>query len=55
MEAKSIEEGKEFKPKFDENGLIPVIAQDAESGEILMAAFMNREALDLTIQSGYAV
>ncbi|UCE98635.1 MAG: phosphoribosyl-AMP cyclohydrolase [Planctomycetota bacterium] len=50
----SIEEGLEFTPKFDENGLIPAIAQDVKSGEILMAAFMNRQALDLTIQTGYA-
>lgn len=50
----NIEEGLEFVPKFDDNGLIPVIAQDAETGQILMAAFMNRAALDLTIQTGYA-
>ncbi len=49
-----IEEGLEFIPKFDDNGLIPAIAQDAETGQILMAAFMNRQALDLTIQTGYA-
>jgi phosphoribosyl-AMP cyclohydrolase len=50
----SIEESSEFTPKFDEDGLIPVIAQDAKTGEVLMAAFMNRQALDLTIQTGYA-
>jgi len=50
----TIEEGLEFIPKFDEKGLIPAIAQDAETGEILMVAYMNRAALDLTIQSGYA-
>jgi len=49
-----IEEGLEFTPKFDENGLIPVIAQDVKTGQILMTAFMNRQALDLTIQTGYA-
>ena len=49
-----IEEGLEFIPKFDDNGLIPVIAQDAETGQILMVANMNREALDLTIQTGNA-
>jgi len=52
---KDIEEGLEFIPKFDDTGLIPVIAQDAETGQVLMAAFMNRQALDLTIQTGYAV
>jgi len=54
MAAKPIEEGLEFTPKFDENGLIPVIAQDAKTGEVLMVAYMNRAALDLTIQSGCA-
>ena len=54
MAAKPIEEGSEFTPKFDENGLIPVIAQDVKTGQILMTAFMNRQALDLTIQTGYA-
>ena len=50
----TIEEVLEFIPEFDDNGLIPAIAQDAKTGQILMAAFMNREALDLTIQTGYA-
>lgn len=40
-------------PKFDAHGLIPAIAQDAGTGQILMVAFMNREALDETIESGY--
>ena len=51
---KTIEEGLEFTPKFDDNGLIPAIAQDAKTGWVLMAAYMNRAALDLTIQTGYA-
>lgn len=55
MAAKSIEEGLDFVPKFDDDGLIHVIAQDADSGQVLMAAFMNRQALDLTIETGYAV
>jgi len=37
---------------FDERGLIPVIAQDMESGEVLMFAWMNREALDETLATG---
>lgn len=37
---------------FDENGLIPVIAQDHETKDILMFAWMNREALDETIETG---
>ena len=51
----NIEEGTEFIPKFHDNGLIPAIAQDAETGQILMAAYMNRQALDRTIKTGYAV
>lgn len=35
--------------KFDEKGLIPAIAQDAASGEVLMLAYMNRESLEKTI------
>ena len=55
MTAKNdVEENIEFVPKFDENGLIPAIAQDAQSGQILMVAYMNREALEATIRSGYA-
>ena len=40
--------------KFDQNGLIPAIAQDAKSGEVLMMAWMNRESLDLTISTKFA-
>ncbi len=49
-----IEEGLEFIPKFDADGLIPAIAQDVRTGQVLMLAYMNRAALDLTIQTGYA-
>ena len=52
---KKIEEGLEFIPKFDANGLITAIAQDADTGLVLMVAFMNKEALDLTIRTGNAV
>ena len=51
---KNHEENLEFVPKFDDNGLIPAIAQDAGTGQVLMVAFMNAAALDATIQSGYA-
>ena len=50
----NIEEGLEFTPKFDENGLITAIAQDAKTGQVLMVAYMNRAALDMTIQTGCA-
>jgi phosphoribosyl-AMP cyclohydrolase len=49
-----IEEGLEFSPKFDSNGLITAISQDAATGQILMVAYMNNEALDLTISTGRA-
>ena len=54
MESKQIEEGLEFVPKFNADGLITAIAQDAETGQVLMVAYMNREALDLTIATGRA-
>jgi phosphoribosyl-AMP cyclohydrolase len=41
--------------RFDAEGLIPAIAQDHQSGEILMFAFMNRESLKQTAQTGNAV
>ena len=50
----AIEQGRQFMPKFDENGLIAAVAQDASTGEILMVAYMNRESLAATIESGYA-
>ena len=40
--------------KFDEKGLIPAIAQDAADGEVLMVAWMNREALEKTLETGLA-
>ena len=43
------------KIKFDQNGLIPAIAQDAKSGEVLMMAWMNRDALLATLRLGEAV
>lgn len=40
-------------PDFEKvNGLIPAIAQDAETGDVLMMAYMNREALEKTIETG---
>lgn len=44
-----IEQGSEFQPKFDADGLIPAIVTDAASGEVLMFAWMNAEALALTL------
>ena len=52
---KEVEVGKTFMPQFDAHGLIPTIAQDVESGQILMVAFMNDEALARSITTGRAV
>ncbi len=41
--------------KWDERGLVPAIAQDAKSGQILMMAWMNHEALQQTVETGIAV
>jgi phosphoribosyl-AMP cyclohydrolase len=41
--------------RFDERGLIPVIAQDAENGQVLMMAWANREALERTMDEGRMV
>ena len=43
------------KIKWDEHGLVPVIAQEAATGDILMFAWMNREALAKTVETGEAV
>ena len=40
--------------KFDDAGLVPVIAQDAQSGQVLMLAWMNRQALLHSITTGNA-
>ena len=48
------EEGLEFQPKFDASGLVTCVATDAVSGDVLMVAHMNDEALRRTIESGEA-
>lgn len=50
-----IEEGTQLAPKFDDRGLIPVVTTDIHTGELLMQAWMNREALERTIELGEAV
>lgn len=49
-----IELGTELAPKFNDDGLIPCITVDTESKEVLMFAWMNEEALSMTIESGKA-
>jgi phosphoribosyl-AMP cyclohydrolase len=53
-EKADIEEGTAFSPKYDANGLIPVVVTSAANGEVLMFAYMNDEALALTIETGEA-
>ena len=49
---RALEEGVAFTPRFDADGLISCIAIDHRTGDVLMLAHMNREALDKTIASG---
>ena len=46
-----VEEGKFLSPKFDSQGLIPVITTDVKTGEVLMHGYMNSEALKKTIET----
>lgn len=49
------DETVELRPKFDGHGLVAAIAQDADTGEVLMLAWMNAEALQQTIDTARAV
>ncbi len=53
-DSNDFEEGLRFRPKFDASGLVTCVATDAGSGEVLMVAHMNDEALRKTIASGEA-
>ena len=48
------EQGSQFLPKFDAQGLLSAVVQDADSGRILMVAFMDKEALDATVETRVA-
>lgn len=48
------EQGAEFMPKFDSNGLITAVAVDHETGVLLMLAHMNAEAVGKTLETGFA-
>ena len=52
--SREIEEGTALAPKFDANGLVTCVTTDAASGDVLMVAHMNAEALQLTIETGDA-
>src|SRR6476620_407816 len=49
-----VEEGMAFAPKFDADGLVTCVATDARSGDVLMVAHMNAQALQQTIATGEA-
>ncbi len=52
--AAEVEQGLVFQPRFDTHGLIPAIVTDAATGEVLMFAWMNAEALARTIETRFA-
>jgi len=49
-----LERGRLLAPRFDEQGLVAAIAVDADSGEVLMLAWMDAQALRLTLETGEA-
>ncbi len=49
-----VEEGHDLAPKFDANGLMPVVTTAHDSGEVLMLGYMNADALKRTIETGEA-
>tara|TARA_R110000868_G_scaffold241255_6_gene495797 strand:+ start:49 stop:540 length:492 start_codon:yes stop_codon:yes gene_type:complete len=54
LSVEQVEEGSTLAPKFDGQGLIPVVTTDADSGELLMHGYMNAEALTKTIETAEA-
>ncbi|WP_296477509.1 phosphoribosyl-AMP cyclohydrolase [Roseinatronobacter sp.] len=54
ISVEEVEEGSKLAPKFDDNGLMPCITTNADSGEVLMLGWMNDTALRLTLQTGEA-
>ena len=52
---KQVEESNDLAPKFDENGLIPVVTTDYLSGEVLMQGYMNEDSFKKSIEIGEAV
>jgi len=54
LSIEQVEEGRELAPRFDADGLIACITTEAASGQVLMLGYMNREALEKTLQTGEA-
>ena len=51
---REVEEGDKLQPKFDSTGLIPVITIDLKDNQVLMHGYMNKDAFEKSINSGYA-
>ena len=54
ISVEEVEEGLSLTPKFNEDGLIPCITTDNNTGEVLMVGYMNAESLTKTIENGEA-
>jgi len=54
QEKRALEEGENFAPRFDAQGLIVCVTIEAGTGQVLMVAYMNQRALDKTIETGEA-
>jgi len=54
LSVEQVEEGFDLAPKFDADGLLPVVTTSAESGDVLMLGYMNSEALERSIETGEA-
>lgn len=53
-DAERLEQGSEFLPSFDGLGLLAAVVTDSNTGEVLMLAWMDREAIDRTVETGLA-
>ena len=53
-DTQALERGAALAPRFDANGLVAAVTQHADTGEVLMLAWMNDEALKLTLETGLA-
>jgi len=54
LSVEQVEEGQDFAPKFDVDGLIACVTTDADTSDVLMVGYMNTEALQRTIETGEA-
>jgi phosphoribosyl-AMP cyclohydrolase len=54
QEKRALEEGANFAPRFDAQGLIVCVTTEAGTGRVLMVAYMNQQALEKTIETGEA-